>query len=126
MRKSLFKSIVPILYVNNLESEVDFYKTLGFRISYEGKEFPNFIALKYEDVEFGLEHKDNFSSDEANRSFYWQMACSDLKKILVICRKKKLKFTKPTCYWERMDAWEMVIKTPNGYDFHLEGPNPYK
>lgn len=126
MKKSLFESIVPVLYVKDLDAEVIFYKKLGFKISYKGEEFPNFIAMKYGNVEFGLEKRDNFNPDEANRSFYWQMECSSLKEILNICKQKRLKFKEPSCYWEEKDAWEMEIKTPNGYDFHLEGPNPYK
>lgn len=125
-KQSLFESIVPILYIADLKAEVAFYEKLGFKISYQGDEFPNFIAVKNGDVEFGLEKKESFNPDEVENSFYWQMEVRSLKEILNICQKETLKFTKPTCYWERMDAWEMTIDTPNGYKFHLEGPNPNK
>ena len=35
-----FKKLVPIIYVKDLDAEVQFYETFGFQISYQGDEFP--------------------------------------------------------------------------------------
>ena len=41
----LFRRIIPILFVSDLRAERDFYLQLGFRVTYEGPEYPYFLAL---------------------------------------------------------------------------------
>ena len=55
--KPNFNKLVPILFVKDLESEISFYQTLGFEITYQGDEFQGFVGLKHGDIEFGLEKK---------------------------------------------------------------------
>ena len=57
-----FLRLVPILFVKDLESEVDFYTGLGFEISYQGDEFPGFVGLESGHFDFGLQEKADFRS----------------------------------------------------------------
>lgn len=81
--KPKFNQLLPILFVKDLESEVNFYKSLGFEISYQGKEFPGFVGLKSGDIEFGLEQKENFDPQKARDSFIWQMDTTSFSKVSV-------------------------------------------
>jgi catechol 2,3-dioxygenase-like lactoylglutathione lyase family enzyme len=51
----LITRLVPILVVRDLDAEQAFYEALGLRVTYEGPEYPDFIGLGNEAVEFGLE-----------------------------------------------------------------------
>ena len=115
-----FNKLVPILFVEDLESEISFYTTLGFEISYQGEEFPGFVGLRHGDIEFGLEKKENFDPQKAKQSFIWQMGTDNFSKVIEICKENAIEYTAPKQYWEKMDAWEMIIKTPNGYNLQLE------
>ena len=76
-----FQRLVPILYVTDLEAEVDFYGILGFEVD-------------------------------------------DLTALVELCRAHDLRHVEPELYWERMDAWEMKVWSPNGYRIYLEGKRP--
>ncbi len=119
-KKPTFPRLVPILYVKDLEKEVDFYKSLGFEISYQGDDFPGFIALRSGNVEFGLKARDDFDPLQAEASFVWQMEVDSISKIIAICAERAFEYSEPQQYWEERDAWEMVVKSPNGYKLHLE------
>lgn len=80
--KPKFNQLLPILFVKNLELEIDFYKNFGFEISYQGDEFPGFI---------------------------WQMDTDSFSKVIVICDAKGIEYSKPKQYWEKMDGWEAVL-----------------
>ena len=115
-----FIRLVPILFVKDLESEVGFYTSLGFEISYQGDEFPGFVALRSGGIEFGLEERANVDASRVNDSFSWQMEADDLNKVIAICQERDIKYSQPRQYWEERDAWEMQVHTPNGYTLNLE------
>ena len=119
-KKPTFPRLVPILYVKDLEKEVDFYTSLGFEISYQGDDFPGFIALKSGNIEFGLKKREDFDPLQAEASFVWQMEVDSISKIIAICVDRALEYSEPQQYWEERDAWEMVVKSPNGYSLHLD------
>ena len=119
-----FEKLVPIIYVKSLDAEVEFYQNLGFSISYQGDEFPGFIALAQGDIEFGLSLKPTFNPDEANRSILWQFQVNDLSEAVKICRQYSYQHSLPQKYWEQGDGWEMQIWSPNGYKINLEGHTP--
>ena len=120
----IFKKLVPIIYVKDLDAEVKFYETFGFHISYQGDEFPHFIAMAQGDLEFGIGRKDTFDADEANRSILWQFQVDDLSEAVRICQQSTYKHTPPEKYWEAADGWEMQVWSPNGYKINLEGHTP--
>jgi hypothetical protein len=50
----LITKLVPILHVNDPSAERHCYEQLGLRTTYEGPEYPGFIAVGNDAVEFGL------------------------------------------------------------------------
>lgn len=118
--KPQFHQLLPILFVKNLESEVLFYRDFGFKISYQGKEFPDFIGLKHGSIEFGLQKKADFDSKKANENLAWQMDTENFRSVIDICKAKNLPYSEPRQYYPEEDGWEMTITTPNGYIVHLE------
>ena len=60
----MFNQCVPIPLVTELTAERDWYRRLGFEVSYKGSEFPGFIALRSGSIQFALQRKDGF--DEAD------------------------------------------------------------
>ena len=53
----LIIKLVPILHVQDPDSERSFYEQLGLRTTYEGPEYPGFIAVGNDAVEFGLSRR---------------------------------------------------------------------
>ena len=51
---ALFQRLIPILFVADVQAERDFYVSLGFTVTYQGAEFPDFIALGLGAIEFGF------------------------------------------------------------------------
>ena len=49
--------LIPILYVGDIAAVTWFYTRCGFAITYEGPEFPGFVALGSGPVEFGIEQR---------------------------------------------------------------------
>lgn len=117
----LFRRIIPILFVSDLRAERDFYLRLGFRVTYEGPEYPYFIALGHGPVEFGLEWHEGFSPAAPDRVLTWQFGVSDLdeaKKVFeaagVPCREELMT---PSADWKYR---VLHARTPNGYHLLLE------
>ena len=119
-KKPEFIRFIPILYVRELDQEVEFYAHLGFEISYQGDEFPGFVALRNNNNEFGLSEKKDFDPAKARDSFVWQMETDSFSKIIAICNEQGFEYASPKQYWQERDAWEMQVKTPNGYLLHLD------
>ena len=76
---ALFSRIIPILFVGDLQAERDFYVSLGFHVTYEGPEYPYFLALGHGKVEFGIEWRQDFSSAGPDKVLTWQFGVSDLE-----------------------------------------------
>jgi catechol 2,3-dioxygenase-like lactoylglutathione lyase family enzyme len=118
----LFDRLIPILFVDDLESERDFYIRLGFTVSYQGTEFPDFIALAYGPMEFGIERKQEFASDLPDRVLIWQFGVTDIETT-----KQRLTSTGVSFREEWItprEDWKYRVlhtRTPNGYHLMLEG-----
>jgi hypothetical protein len=74
----LYDRLVPILQVADLQAERDFYVALGFTVSYEGPEFPEFVALAYGPIEFGIQQDDDVTPEMADRVLRWQFGVRDI------------------------------------------------
>lgn len=118
---ALFTRIIPILYVADMHAERDFYLRLGFHVTYEGPEYPYFVALGHGTVEFGIEWRDNFSPVGPDRVLTWQFGVSDIEKA------KKQLADAGIAYREELMApsadWQYRVvhaRTPNGYHLLLE------
>lgn len=55
--RDLITKVVPILHVEDPDAERRFYEQLGLRTTYEGPEYPGFIAVGNDAVEFGLSRR---------------------------------------------------------------------
>jgi hypothetical protein len=53
----LITKLMPILHLPDPDAERRFYEQLGLRTTYEGPEYPGFIAVGNDAVEFGLSHR---------------------------------------------------------------------
>jgi hypothetical protein len=115
---------VTVQLWNDLDAEVGFYEQLGFAVLYRGDEFPDFVAMHQGEVQFGIGLRAGFRPEEANRSLMWQFQVDDLAAVVDLCVRHRIRHTVPELYWERMDAWEMKVWSPNGYRINLEGHAP--
>jgi catechol 2,3-dioxygenase-like lactoylglutathione lyase family enzyme len=119
----LFERLVPILLVDDLHAERDFYVSLGFTVTYQGTEFPDFIALGHGAIEFGISRREGFSSELPDRVLTWQFGVTD-----VDLSKQRLTAGGVVFREEWVIAredWKYRVlhaRTPNGYHLLLEGP----
>jgi catechol 2,3-dioxygenase-like lactoylglutathione lyase family enzyme len=118
---ALFSRIIPILFVSDLAAERDFYIRLGFHVTYEGPEYPDFTSLGHGSVEFGIERRDGFRRNAPDQVLTWQFGVSDIE----LARKRMDEAGIP--YTEELMApaadWKYRVlhaRTPNGYHLLLE------
>jgi catechol 2,3-dioxygenase-like lactoylglutathione lyase family enzyme len=122
-RADLFARLVPILCVEDLQTERDFYVSLGFAVTYQGAEFPDFIALGHGAIEFGISRREGFSSDLPDQVLTWQIGVTD-----VDLTKQRLTASGVIFREEWViprEDWKyrvLHVRTPNGYHLLLEGP----
>jgi len=124
-----FTKLTPVIYAADLHAEARFYTELGFEARYpegdaEAGEMGGFVALRQGEVEFGVEFSDRFRARAANDTVLWQFQIDDLAEAARLCERLGLRHTAPRRDWERPDAWEMRVTSPNGYEVSLEGPMP--
>jgi hypothetical protein len=79
----LITRLVPILHVKDPSEERRFYELLGLRTTYEGPEYPGFIAVGNDAVEFGLSQRPD--SDPAAAGVTWQLGISDVDAAIAAC-----------------------------------------
>jgi catechol 2,3-dioxygenase-like lactoylglutathione lyase family enzyme len=118
---ALFNRIIPILFVSDLEAERAFYVRLGFHVTYEGPEYPDFCALGHGPVEFGIERKPGFTTDRPDQVLAWQFGVADVDEARRALTEAGVPFTEqvmhPSADWQyRL----LHARTPNGYHLLLE------
>jgi catechol 2,3-dioxygenase-like lactoylglutathione lyase family enzyme len=122
--RTLFTRLVPILYVADLAAERRFYEALGLNVTYEGPEYPDFIALGTEGLEFGLERREDFRPEAAEQVLIWQLGVSDVDEAESFCNEAGFSFEKRT--HTPAEGWKyrtLRLRSPNGYLVVLEGPS---
>ncbi len=118
---ALFNRIIPILFVGDLQAERDFYLRLGFHVTYDGPEYPYFVALGHGPVEFGIEWREGFSHRDPDKVLTWQFGIGDIEDA-----KKRLADAGVRFREELMTPgpdWQYRVlhaRTPNGYHLLLE------
>jgi hypothetical protein len=120
---SLFERLIPILFVNDLHAERDFYVSLGFTVTYQGPEFPDFIALGHDSIEFGISRREQFTSDLPNRVLSWQFGVKDIDTLKQWLTSAGVAFREE--WVTPREDWKYRVLhagTPNGYHVMLEGP----
>ena len=115
----LITKLVPILHVADPDAERRFYEQLGLRTTYEGPEYPGFIAVGNDAVEFGLSRRPG--ADPAGSGLTWQLGISDVEAAITACQRAGLPF-EVTVERPRQDwTYRIVrVRSPNGMDVLLE------
>jgi catechol 2,3-dioxygenase-like lactoylglutathione lyase family enzyme len=119
----LITKLVPILHVADPDAERRFYEQLGLHTTYEGPEYPGFIAVGNDTVEFGLSRRTG--TDQAASAVTWQLGVSDADAAIAVCERLGLAFEVVT---ERpREDWTyriITVQSPNGMEVHLEEQSP--
>ena len=115
----LITKLLPLLHVRDPATERDFYEVLGLRTTYEGPEYPDFLAVGNDLVEFGLSRRPG--ADPSMAGLTWQLGVSDLDAAIAACERAGFSF-EVTVARPRPDWTYRVVKvrSPNGFDVHLE------
>ena len=135
----LITRLVPILVVPDLDAERAFYEALGLRVTYEGPEYPDFIGLGNEAVEFGLERprsptdpppagggpaREAGGGPAREGVLTWQLGVSNVDEAVARCEAAGLAFTievhEPRPDWRYRT---LKLRSPSGFDVVLEGPS---
>lgn len=119
----LITKLVPILHVQDPDAERRFYEQLGLRTTYEGSEYPGFIAVGNDAVEFGLSRHPG--TDPAASGMTWQLGVSDVDAAVAACERSGLRFEvtveRPREDWT---YWIVKVQSPNGMQVLLEEQAP--
>jgi hypothetical protein len=91
----------------------------GLRTTYEGPEYPGFIAVGNDAVEFGLSRRPGAGS--AASALTWQLGVSDVDAAIAACEQSDLRFDvsveRPRADW----TYRIVkVTSPNGMEVLLE------
>jgi catechol 2,3-dioxygenase-like lactoylglutathione lyase family enzyme len=115
----LITKLVPILHVQDPDAERSFYEQLGLRTTYEGPEYPGFIAVGNDAVEFGLSRRTD--AEPASSGLTWQLGVSDVDAAVAVCERSGLSF-EVTLERPRDDWTYRIVKvqSPNGMEVLLE------
>jgi len=119
----LITKLVPILHVQDPGAERRFYERLGLRTTYEGPEYPGFIAVGNDHVEFGLSRRPD--AEPAVAGITWQLGVSDADAAIAACEQSSLSFEvdveSPREDW----TYRVIkVKSPNGMTVLLEEQSP--
>ena len=115
--------LLPILHVTDPGEERRFYEQLGLRTTYEGPEYPDFIAVGNDAVEFGLSRRP--AADSAAAALTWQLGVSDIDAAIAACQRAGLSFEVTTERPREDWSYRIVkVRAPSGMDVHLEEQAP--
>jgi catechol 2,3-dioxygenase-like lactoylglutathione lyase family enzyme len=121
-RSDLIRNLAPVLNVSDLAAERAFYEALGLPVTYEGSEYPGFIAFTTDTVHFGIQQAPE--TNDPPSVLTWQIAVSDVDAAVEVCTAAGLDFSmeqeNPAPGWRYR---RLVLRSPSGYRVVLEGPN---
>lgn len=130
---NLITKLVPILAVPDPDAERRFYELLGLRTTYEGPEYPDFIAVGNDAVEFGLSRRAgavdaagaSAGASQGTQDLTWQLWISDVDAAIAACERSGLNF-EVTVEQPRADWTYRIIKVtaPSGMEVLLEEQPP--
>jgi catechol 2,3-dioxygenase-like lactoylglutathione lyase family enzyme len=119
----LITKLVPILHLEDPDAERRFYERLGLRTTYEGPEYPGFIAIGNDAVEFGLSRRPG--ADPAAAGLTWQLGVSDVDAVIAACEQAGLSFEVSTERPREDWSYRIVkVRSPNGMEVLLEEQAP--
>lgn len=118
----LFTHLAPVLNVRDLAAERAFYEALGLPVTYEGDEYPEFLAFTTDTVHFGIQQTPE--PNDPPSVLTWQIAVSDVDAAAEMCKSAGLDFAMeqedPAPGWRYR---RLILRSPSGYRVALEGPN---
>jgi catechol 2,3-dioxygenase-like lactoylglutathione lyase family enzyme len=119
----LITKLLPILHVPDPDAERHFYERLGLRTTYEGPQYPGFIAGGNDAVEFGLSRSPGAVPPAP--AFTWQLGVRDVQAAIAACQAAELSFEvteeRPGEDW----SYRVVkLRSPNGMEVPLEEQPP--
>ncbi len=111
----MFKRLLPILPVQNIEAEIAFYAAMGFTAQ---KTVSGFIAVQCNQVLFGLQKSAEMVPPG---DLHWQMEVDNIQAAYRRAAEQGLEIiTLPQPH--PAGFWMLQLATPNGYTLTLEGP----
>ncbi len=121
----LITKLLPILHVTDPGEERRFYERLGLRTTYEDPEYPGFIAVGNDAVEFGLARPPGREPGMAGLT--WQLGVSDMDTAIATCQDAGLSF-EVVVERPREDWTYRVLKlrSPSGMEVLLEEQVPQR
>jgi hypothetical protein len=115
----LITKLLPILHVKDPYAERDFYARFGLRATYEGPEYPDFLAVGNDAIEFGLRRWQEGDATAAGMT--WQLGVSDIDAVIEACGRAGLAFhvtvEQPRPDWSYRTV---TVRSPNGMDVMFE------
>lgn len=121
--EDLITKLVPILHVKDPYAERNFYVQFGLRATYEGPEYPDFLAVGNDAVEFGLTRRPD--ADPTAAGMIWQLGVRDIEAVLEACSQADLAFhvtiEQPRPDWSYRTV---TVRSPNGMEVLFEEQRP--
>ncbi len=91
MESGLFTKLAPVLNVRDLDAERAFYERLGLPVTYEGDEYPDFVAFGSGTIDFGIQASP--APNDPPSVLTWQLGVSDVDAAAATCREAGFEFT---------------------------------
>jgi catechol 2,3-dioxygenase-like lactoylglutathione lyase family enzyme len=113
----VYTQLRPVLFVDDLPAEVDFYQRLGFQILFQMPEFVGLVCGQ--PILFGLQHRPG-AKFEDEQPVIWQIATDDIDAVYQRCRQESF----PIPHEPELQSWgdwTMTVVSPNGYRVVFEG-----
>jgi catechol 2,3-dioxygenase-like lactoylglutathione lyase family enzyme len=114
----MFTQLRPVLYVDDLSAETEFYQKLGFQILFQT---PDSVGLVFgQPILFGLQHRTG-ATYGADQPVFWQIATDNIDEVYQRCQQENLLIqSKPEL--QSWGEYTMTVVSPNGYRVVFEGP----
>jgi catechol 2,3-dioxygenase-like lactoylglutathione lyase family enzyme len=113
----MYTRLQPILFVQDLGAEVDFYTRLGFEVVHESADF---VGLAYGDtILFGLQIRPDGWPLRA-QPLIWQIGTDDIDAVHRRCLREGLEVVAEPAI-QSWGEWLMRVKSPGGYHVVFEG-----
>ncbi len=113
----MFTQLRPVLFVDDLAAELDFYLKLGFQILFQMPEYVGLVCG--ESILFGLQHRQG-AQFGADQPVTWQIATDDMDAVYQLCLEAKVNIQQEP-ELQSWGEWTMTVLSPNGYRVVFEG-----
>ena len=116
----------PIMYVADQYAERAFYELFGFERTYEGEEFPGFLAIRHGEAIIGLQRASP-EQPAYRQGIRWQFeleTAGQVDRIIATCREHGLVHEVATERGGYRFLTRLVsVTSPAGITVWFEGPN---